>query len=60
MKPASPSRSAPLVVGMVAALLAGLVAIPFMLRYLRTRSLDIFVCYRFGLAALVLVVWLAR
>ena len=51
---------APLVVGMVAALVSGLVAIHFTLRYLRTRSLDIFVWYRFALAAVVLVVWLAR
>ena len=36
-------RSAPLLVGLVASLVAGLVAIRFMLRYLRTRSLDIFV-----------------
>jgi undecaprenyl-diphosphatase len=51
---------APLVVGMVAALFSGLAAIHFMLRYLRTRSLDVFVVYRFVLAAIVLVVWLAR
>ena len=51
---------APLVVGMIAALVSGLAAIHFTLRYLRTRSLDIFVWYRFGLAAVVLVVWLAR
>ncbi|MDF2735281.1 MAG: uppP [Chloroflexota bacterium] len=51
---------APLLVGMLAALVSGLAAIHFMLRYLRTRSLDIFVWYRFGLAAVVLVVWLAR
>jgi undecaprenyl-diphosphatase len=51
---------APLIVGMVAALLSGLAAIHFMLRYLRTRSLDVFVWYRLGLAALVLVIWLAR
>jgi undecaprenyl-diphosphatase len=51
---------APLVVGTVAALLSGLAAIHFMLRYLRTRSLDVFVLYRFVLAAIVLVVWLAR
>jgi len=51
---------APLIVGMTAALLSGLAAIHFMLRYLRTRSLDVFVWYRFGLAALVLVIWLAR
>jgi undecaprenyl-diphosphatase len=50
----------PLLAGMLAALVAGLAAIHFMLRYLRTRSLDIFVWYRFGLAAFVLVVWLAR
>jgi undecaprenyl-diphosphatase len=51
---------APLIVGMVAAMIAGLGAIHFMLRYLRTRSLDIFVWYRFGLAAIVLLVWLGR
>ena len=50
----------PLLVGMVAAAVSGLAAIHFMLRYLRTRSLDVFVWYRFGLAAIVLVVWLTR
>jgi undecaprenyl-diphosphatase len=50
----------PLVVGMVAALLSGLVAIRFMLSYLRRQSLDVFVAYRFVLAAIVLVIWLAR
>jgi undecaprenyl-diphosphatase len=50
----------PMLVGMVAALLSGLAAIHFMLRYLRTRSLDVFVWYRLVLAAVVLVVWLAR
>ena len=50
----------PLVVGMIAAALSGLAAIHFTLRYLRTRSLDIFVWYRFVLAAIVLIAWLAR
>ena len=50
----------PLVVGMIAALVSGLAAIHLMLRYLRTRSLDVFVWYRFALAAVVLVVWLGR
>ena len=50
----------PLVVGMVAALVSGLIAIRFMLSYLRSQSLDVFVLYRFVLAAIVLVVWLAR
>ena len=50
----------PMFVGMIAALLSGLAAIHFMLRYLRTRSLDVFVWYRFALAAVVVVAWLAR
>jgi undecaprenyl-diphosphatase len=48
----------PLVVGMVAALVSGLIAIRFMLDFLRRQSLDVFVVYRFVLAAIVLVVWL--
>jgi undecaprenyl-diphosphatase len=50
----------PLVVGMIAAALSGLAAIHFMLRYLRTRSLDLFVWYRFALAAIVLLVLATR
>jgi undecaprenyl-diphosphatase len=48
----------PLIAGMVAALVSGLLAIAVLLRYLRTRSLNIFVAYRLVLAAIVLVVWL--
>ena len=48
----------PLLVGMVAAFVSGMVAIGFLLRYLRTRSLNIFVAYRLVLAAVVIVVWL--
>ena len=51
---------APLIVGLVASLVSGVIAIRFMLGYLRTRSLDVFVLYRFILAAVVLIVWLAR
>jgi undecaprenyl-diphosphatase len=51
---------APLVVGLAASLIAGLLAIHFMLRYLRTRSLDIFVWYRLVVAAIVVVVLLTR
>ncbi|HSL77761.1 MAG TPA: undecaprenyl-diphosphatase UppP [Candidatus Limnocylindrales bacterium] len=50
----------PLVVGMVAAMLSGLAAIHFMLGFLRRQSLDAFVIYRFVLAAIVLIAWLAR
>ena len=48
----------PLVVGMIASFVAGMVAIGFLLRYLRTRSLGIFVAYRLVLAAVVVVAWL--
>jgi len=50
----------PLIVGMVAALLSGLVAIHFMLAFLRRQSLDVFVWYRFAVAAVVLIAWQAR
>ena len=52
--------AAPLAIGLVASLLSGFAAIHFMLRYLRTRSLNVFVWYRFALAAVVIVAWLAR
>jgi undecaprenyl-diphosphatase len=48
----------PLIVGMIAAFVSGMLAIGFLLRYLRTRSLNIFVAYRLVLAAIVIVVWL--
>ncbi len=50
----------PLVVGMGAAFVSGTLAIGFLLRYLRTRSLNVFVAYRLVVAAVVVVVWLAR
>jgi undecaprenyl-diphosphatase len=49
-----------LVVGLVASFVSGLIAIRVLLDYVRTRSLNIFVIYRLALAALVIVVWLAR
>lgn len=49
----------PLVVGMLAALVAGLLAIEVTLRYLRTHPVTIFVVYRVLLGAAVLVAWLA-
>ena len=45
----------PLLVGLVASLVSGFAAIHFMLRYLRTRSLQVFVWYRFVLVAVVVV-----
>ena len=49
---------APLLVGMIAAFISGVVAIRFMLRYLQTRSLTIFVVYRLVVAVVVIVAWL--
>jgi undecaprenyl-diphosphatase len=51
--------AAPLVVGMLAALVSGILAIHGLLRFLRTRSLGVFIWYRVGLAAVVLIVWLS-
>lgn len=48
----------PLLFGMVASLLAGLVAIAGLLRFLRSHSTGVFIAYRIGLSALVLVAWL--
>ncbi|MBA3236033.1 MAG: undecaprenyl-diphosphatase UppP [Chloroflexi bacterium] len=48
----------PLIVGMVAAFVSGLLAIGILLRYLRSRSLSVFVLYRVILAAVVLIVFL--
>jgi len=48
----------PLLVGMAAALVAGLAAISLTLRYLRTHPLTVFAVYRVALAAVVLVAWL--
>jgi len=48
----------PLVVGMLAAFVSGMIAIGFLLRYLRTRSLTIFVVYRLIVAAVIVVAWM--
>ncbi len=45
----------PLLVGMAAAFIAGMIAIGFLLRYLRTRTLTIFVIYRLVLAVVILI-----
>ncbi len=53
-------EAAPLVVGMLAALVSGLLAIHALLRFVRSHTLDLFVWYRVGLAVLVLVLWLTQ
>jgi undecaprenyl-diphosphatase len=48
----------PLLAGMLASLIAGLLAITVLMRYLRTHDLRVFVVYRLAIAALVVVAWL--
>jgi undecaprenyl-diphosphatase len=48
----------PLLAGMAASLVAGLLAIAVLMRYLRSNGVGIFVAYRIALAALVIVAWL--
>ena len=48
----------PLIVGLLASLVAGFIAIAVLLRYVRNHSTDIFVAYRLVLAAVVFVAWL--
>ena len=50
----------PVLVGMLAAAVSGLVAIRFLLRYVRTRSYAPFVWYRFAFALIVLAVLFLR
>jgi undecaprenyl-diphosphatase len=47
-----------LAAGMAAALVSGLVAIVVLLRFVQSNSLTIFVAYRVGLAAVVVIAWL--
>jgi undecaprenyl-diphosphatase len=50
----------PLIVGVVSAFVSGILAIEVLLRYVRTRSFNVFVVYRFALAVVVLAVFLSR
>ena len=54
------AEAGPLIVGLIASLVSGFVAIHVMLRYLRSRSLRVFVWYRFALAAIVVIVLVSR
>jgi undecaprenyl-diphosphatase len=54
------AEPATLIVGVVASFASGILAIAVLLRYVRTRSFNIFVVYRLVLAAVVLAVFLAR
>jgi undecaprenyl-diphosphatase len=45
-------------VGVIAAAISRFFAIRFLLNYLRTHRFDAFVYYRFGLAAIIIMLWL--
>ncbi len=47
-------------VGVLAAAISGYLCIHFLLRYLRTRSITVFVVYRFAVAALIVIVVFLR
>lgn len=54
------NEAGPIMVGIIAAFVSGVIAISGLLRYVRTRSYTIFVVYRLILAAVVLAVFLTR
>ncbi len=54
------TEAGPLLVGIAAAFVSGIIAISALLRYVRTRSYNVFVAYRLALAAVVLAVFLTR
>jgi undecaprenyl-diphosphatase len=54
-----PIQAGPMVAGLVMSFVFGVLAIAVLLRFLRTRSTDVFVAYRIILAAVVLIVWLS-
>jgi undecaprenyl-diphosphatase len=51
---------APMIAGVIAAFVSGMLAIAVLLRFVRTHSYGIFVAYRIVLAAIVIVVFLYR
>ncbi|HEY8845989.1 MAG TPA: undecaprenyl-diphosphate phosphatase [Candidatus Limnocylindrales bacterium] len=54
-----PIQVLPMAAGLLMSFVFGVLAIAVLLRFLRTRSTDVFVAYRVILAAAVLVIWLS-
>jgi undecaprenyl-diphosphatase len=54
------NEAGPIVVGVLAAFVSGVLAIAWLLRYVRSRSYNVFVIYRLVVAAIVLAVFLTR
>ncbi|MBA2382369.1 MAG: undecaprenyl-diphosphate phosphatase [Chloroflexi bacterium] len=51
-------QAGPMAAGLLTSFVFGLLAITVLLRFLRTRSTDVFVAYRLMFAAAVLIIWL--
>jgi undecaprenyl-diphosphatase len=51
-------QAGPMAAGLVTSFVFGMLAIAVLLRFLRTRSTDVFVAYRLLLAAIIMIVWL--
>jgi undecaprenyl-diphosphatase len=49
----------PLIAGVAASFISGILAIAVLLRFLRTRSFDVFVVYRLLVGVIVIVLWLS-
>jgi undecaprenyl-diphosphatase len=54
-----PIQVVPMAAGLLMSFVFGVLAIAVLLRFLRTRSTDVFVAYRVILAAAVLIIWLS-
>jgi undecaprenyl-diphosphatase len=54
------NEAGPIIVGVLAAFVSGVLAISWLLRYVRSRSYNVFVVYRLVVAAIVLAVFLTR
>ena len=59
MRPASTRGATSIVIGFVAAAISGILAVHFMLEFLKRRPVTVFVVYRVAAAALVFVVLLS-
>lgn len=55
-----PGEALPMALGFIAAAVSGYLAIHFLITYLRTRTLTVFVIYRFAFAAVLVGVFAAR
>jgi len=56
----APGEAAPFIAGVILSAIVGYLSIKFLLTYLNRHSLNLFVWYRLGLAAAVVLLWMTR